>query len=113
MCGKIGSMAAAAAATAVSDRERYILSLRGSVLKTARRLCSRLPRGVQAGVFDDFIQAGWLGAIRAVDSHDPHKGVLDHYAAWRIKGAILSAAISKIREANGLESNPRTRATNG
>jgi len=89
MCGKIGSMAAAAAATAVSDRERYILSLKGRVLKTAKWLCSRLPHGVQADLLEDFVQAGWLGAIRAVDLHDPRKGVLDHYAAWRIKGAIL------------------------
>lgn len=72
-----------------ADRDQYVLSLRRKVESTARYLVARLPQGIQADQFDDFVQAGWLGALDAVDKHDAHKGTLEAYAAWRIRGAIL------------------------
>jgi RNA polymerase sigma factor for flagellar operon FliA len=44
---------------------------------------------MQYDCIDDFIQAGWLGAIDAVDKWDSNKGILEHYSRFRIRGAIL------------------------
>lgn len=73
----------------IDDRELYILSLKPLVYRFAKFFVKRLPEAIQETSFDDFVQAGWIGAIKAVDQHDPTKSVLDRYAVWRIKGEIL------------------------
>ncbi len=72
-----------------SDREKYILSLAGKVKAIALRLCKRMCSPLQTLQRDDFIQAGWVGAIKAVDSYDPVRGTLEAYAEYRIRGEIL------------------------
>lgn len=71
------------------DREKYILSLTAKVKYIANQLCSGLSLYQQVLMMDDFIQAGWVGAIKAVDDHDATKGSLGNYASWRIRGHIL------------------------
>jgi RNA polymerase sigma factor FliA len=71
------------------DREQYILSLAGKVKAIALYLYKKVGGTQQIAEADDFIQAGWVGAIKAVDGHDARRGTLGAYADWRIKGEIL------------------------
>ena len=67
------------------DRETLILSLAHKVHSIAYYYLRRCPRNIDK---EDFIQAGWLGAIRAVDADDG-SGRLAAFAAYKIQGAIL------------------------
>jgi RNA polymerase sigma factor FliA len=41
---------------------------------------------------EDLVHAGILGLLEAVNKYDPNKNVqLRHYAAFRIRGAILDS----------------------
>ena len=72
------------------DRELYILGLERLVIRIARCLITKLHPGQRERSLDDFIQAGWIGAIKAVDKYNATKGVaLEHYAKHRIRGEIL------------------------
>lgn len=67
-------------------RDGQILSLRVVVLRIARRLAN----ASIARLYPDFVQAGWIGAIQAVDAFDPAKRIdLGYYASFRIRGAII------------------------
>ena len=66
-------------------RTDRILSLRPIVLRYARLYAGHNPT-----LRDDLIGEGWVGAVRAVDSHRPETGAsLPTYAAHRIRGAML------------------------
>ena len=71
------------------DRDKHILSLERKVNILAKYFCSRLGNVLRVEMFDDFVQAAWMGAIKAVDGYDPTLGTLEAYADWRIKGEIL------------------------
>lgn len=86
------------------NREADILSLQALVLKIARYLASQLPSGID--LLEDFTQAGWVGAIKAVDSFDASAGAsLKTYANYRIRGAILDF----MREEDSLSRDERER----
>jgi RNA polymerase sigma factor for flagellar operon FliA len=73
----------------MSDRDLCILSLECKVRRIANIMLKRLSQSNRAWQYEDFVQAGWVGAIHAVDAYNVSKGVLDTYADWRIRGAIL------------------------
>ncbi len=68
-----------------ATRDTQILSLRPLVAQIARRLHSKL----YSVSLDDLIGWGMLGAIAAVDSHDPARAPLHLFARQRIRGAML------------------------
>lgn len=72
-----------------SERDQVILSLEPKVVRIAKYFVSRIPSAQRFGLLDEFVQAGWLGAIKAVDRHETSKGELSPYAERRIKGEIL------------------------
>lgn len=70
-----------------AEREAAILSLGPLVKIIAKKAASTAP--VQCRL-EDFISAGWLGAIKAVDRFDPaHDVELRAFAQWKIRGAII------------------------
>lgn len=70
-------------------RERMLLSNIGLVGKTARTFVHRAGHGMQ---FDDLMQAGILGLMRAVDKFDCSQGTkFSTYATWWIKQSITRA----------------------
>lgn len=92
------------------DRELYILSLERLVIRIAHYMITRLPPEQQDQNFDDFVQAGWVGAIKAVDKYDATKGtVLEHYAKTRIRGEILDS----MRDCDYLSRDHRRDTKNG
>lgn len=65
-------------------REEQILGLRPLVLGIAKRLAS------VRRLYPDFVQVGWIGAIKAVDAFDTTRSNwIDHYAGIRIRGEII------------------------
>lgn len=71
--------------SAAEDRQARILSLRPVVVGIARQYA-----GHDRTLLDDLVSEGWVGAIRAVDSHRPKAGAsLQTYANVRIRGAVL------------------------
>lgn len=56
------------------------------VQRNAKRLKSRLPTSVE---FDDLVQAGMLGLLGALQTHDPDKGPFGPYAHLRVRGAMV------------------------
>jgi hypothetical protein len=70
-----------------ATRDIKILSLRPLVAQIARRLHSKL----YSVSLNDLIQSGMLGAIDAVDRHDPARAPLHVYARQRIRGAMLDS----------------------
>lgn len=69
-----------------AEREAAILSLEPDVRCIAIRRLNLLSS--QASL-DELVSAGWLGAIKAVDSFDAARGLtLGTYARWRINGEI-------------------------
>jgi RNA polymerase sigma factor FliA len=72
-----------------AHREQLILECLAHVRYVARRIHERLPPQVS---LDDLVQCGVLGLMDALQKYDPSKNVqLKHYAAFRIRGAILDS----------------------
>ena len=69
-----------------AERERTIRELFPLVRKVARRVS----RVVPSADFDDLVGDGSLGLIRAVDTYDPARGVLEAYARRLVLGAMLN-----------------------
>lgn len=70
-----------------AERDEQILSLRKQVEMQAKKFLARLPRCVQR---DDIESAGWVGAIRAVDTFNATKNVtLASWGEFKIRCAIL------------------------
>ena len=71
------------------QREKVILEQLPQVRYIARRIHARVPPQV---LLEDLVHAGILGLLEAVNKYDPNKNVrLQHYAAFRIRGAILDS----------------------
>jgi RNA polymerase sigma factor (sigma-70 family) len=76
--------------SAVPNRNALILSLQPVVVTIAKWLFRKLPYAAGADQCEELIQAGYLGAIRAVDEFDPARGAsLETYAGHCIRSAIL------------------------
>jgi RNA polymerase sigma factor FliA len=72
-----------------TQREKVILEQLPQVRYIARRIHARVPPQV---LLEDLVHAGILGLLEAVNKYDPNKNVrLHHYAAFRIRGAILDS----------------------
>ena len=72
-----------------TQREKVIIEQLPHVRYIARRVHARVPPQV---LLEDLVHAGILGLLEAVNKYDPHKNVqLRHYAAFRIRGAILDS----------------------
>lgn len=72
------------------NRDQTILNLKNRVHFIAKSLSFKAPQYVRNNSLDDFIQAGWIGAVKAVDSFDRSKDrSLESYANLRIRGEIL------------------------
>lgn len=72
-----------------TQREKVIIEHLPHVRYIARRIHARVPPQV---LLEDLVHAGILGLLEAVNKYDPHKNVqLRHYAAFRIRGAILDS----------------------
>ncbi len=72
-----------------TQREKVIIEQLPHVRCIARRIHARVPRQV---LLEDLVHAGILGLLEAVNKYDPNKNVqLRHYAAFRIRGAILDS----------------------
>ena len=69
------------------EREDAIRSL----FPLVRRIAERMRRMIPNAERDDLTGDGCIGAIKAVDTYDPQRGVpLDHYAGRVIVGAMLN-----------------------
>lgn len=68
------------------DREIRILSLEKKVEYWAKIWTKKLKGKVS---YQDFISAGWVGAIKAVDTCDTSKASLSTFAEFKIRGSIL------------------------
>jgi RNA polymerase sigma factor FliA len=74
-------------------RNRQIFEYLPFVKQTVQRIASHLPKSVE---IDDLISAGTIGLIQAMERYDPSRGIqLKTYAAFRIKGAVLSELRSR------------------
>jgi len=72
-----------------AQRQRIVLEHLAQVRFIARHIHDRLPPQV---LLEDLVHAGVLGLMDAVRKYDPSKNVqLKHYAAFRIRGAILDS----------------------
>src|SRR5271169_5298614 len=72
-----------------AQREQVIIEQLPQVRYIARRIHARVPPQV---LLEDLVHAGILGLLEAVNKYDPNKNVqLRHYAAFRIRGAILDS----------------------
>jgi RNA polymerase sigma factor for flagellar operon FliA len=72
-----------------TQRERVIIEQLPHVRYIARRIHARVPPHV---LLEDLVHAGILGLLEAVNKYDRNKNVeLRHYAAFRIRGAILDS----------------------
>jgi RNA polymerase sigma factor FliA len=72
-----------------THREQVIIEQLPQVRYIARRIHARVPPQV---LLEDLVHAGILGLLEAVNKYDPNKNVqLRHYAAFRIRGAILDS----------------------
>jgi RNA polymerase sporulation-specific sigma factor len=70
-----------------AERDSAILGLKPTVEKLAKWMYHKTFR---YAILDDLIQAGWIGAIQAVDRYNASRvTTLLQYAHWRIKGAIV------------------------
>jgi RNA polymerase sigma factor for flagellar operon FliA len=86
------------------QREKIIIEQLPRVRWIARRIHARVPSQV---LLEDLVHAGILGLLEAVKKYDPNKNVqLSHYAAFRIRGAILDS----LREADWSTRNLRREA---
>jgi RNA polymerase sigma factor for flagellar operon FliA len=86
---KAGAPAFPITLTQQEAEEALIARLQPVVASIARSIHQTLPKHV---IIDDLISAGNIGAIEAVRNYDPQKAkgaTLRHYAAFRIRGAIL------------------------
>jgi len=72
-----------------TQREQVIIEQLPNVRYIARRIHARVPPQV---LLEDLVHAGILGLLEAVNKYNPNKNVqLRHYAAFRIRGAILDS----------------------
>jgi RNA polymerase sigma factor FliA len=72
-----------------NQREKVIIEHLPHVRCIARRIHARVPPQV---LLEDLVHAGILGLLEAMKKYDPNKNVqLRHYAAFRIRGAILDS----------------------
>ncbi|MCB9680842.1 MAG: FliA/WhiG family RNA polymerase sigma factor [Alphaproteobacteria bacterium] len=72
-----------------AEREALIINSYDLVKQIARKIRSRLPRGVDV---DDLIGYGVVGLIEAIDRYDASRSVpFEAFARPRIQGAILDA----------------------
>jgi RNA polymerase sigma factor for flagellar operon FliA len=72
-----------------TQRDKVIIEQLPNVSYIARRIHARVPPQV---LLEDLVHAGILGLLDAVNKYDPNKNVeLRHYAAFRIRGAILDS----------------------
>ena len=72
-----------------TQRDQAIIEQLPHVHYIARRIHARVPPQV---LLEDLVHAGILGLLEAVNKYDPNKNVqLRHYAAFRIRGAILDS----------------------
>jgi RNA polymerase sigma factor (sigma-70 family) len=70
-------------------RDARILSLAKQVECIAGGLSRKFGYNREV-IHDELLQAGWRGAVAAVDGFDPSRGVLlKTYAEWKIRGAML------------------------
>lgn len=92
------------------SREELILSLDKQVKTLAKFKFSKLPENCSVD-FDDLVQVGWIGAIKAVDRFDDKKNVkLSTFADKRIDGEIKDflrsrqvSYITRRQRGNGME----------
>lgn len=71
------------------QRDKVIIEQLPQVRYIAGRIHARVPPQV---LLEDLVHAGILGLLQAVNKYDPNKNVqLRHYAAFRIRGAILDS----------------------
>lgn len=70
------------------ERDALILSLKKRVSWYARSMAVQLIDNTRRQLSDDLSQAGWMGAIDAVDKWNPEESALVTYANFRIRGAI-------------------------
>ena len=72
-----------------TQREKVIIEQLPHVRCIARSIHARVPPQV---LLEDLVHAGILGLLEAMNKYDPNKNVeLRHYAAFRIRGAILDS----------------------
>jgi RNA polymerase sigma factor FliA len=72
-----------------TQRDQVIIEQLPHVRYIARRIHARVPPQV---LLEDLVHAGILGLLEAVNKYDPNRNVeLRHYAAFRIRGAILDS----------------------
>jgi RNA polymerase sigma factor for flagellar operon FliA len=72
-----------------TQREKVIIEQLPHVRSIARRIHARVPPQV---LLEDLVHAGILGLLEAVNKYDPSKNIqLRHYAAFRIRGAIIDS----------------------
>lgn len=72
---------------AMQDSDALLRDHLPLVQRIAQRLKARLPASVE---FDDLLQVGLIGLLRARDSYDPSQGAsFATYAGIRVKGAML------------------------
>ena len=72
-----------------AQRDKLLIDHLPQVQYIARRIHRHLPPAV---LLEDLVHAGILGLIDAVRKYDPNKNVrLEHYAGFRIRGAILDS----------------------
>lgn len=82
----------AARAKIQQERAKMVNENRRLVLRVARRF---MGRGLQ---FDDLVQEGNLGLIRAIDKFDPERGFkFSTYAMWWIRQGISRAIVDQSR----------------
>ena len=75
----------------IDKYEKMIFELRNKLLCANRRLVFSIARNYTSkGVlFDDLLQEGYIGLIKAIEKFDIHKGyTLGSYASWWIRQAI-------------------------
>src|SRR5262245_41946076 len=69
------------------DKERFILEYAPMIKYIAHRIAARLPHHIRP---EDFMNAGVIGLIDALEKYDPSRdNTFKTYAEFRIRGAML------------------------
>ena len=69
-------------------RDELILTHMAMVARIARKLSHILPEHLD---LRDLIGAGYIGLVEAADAYRPERGPFDHFAYFRVRGAIIDA----------------------
>jgi RNA polymerase sigma factor (sigma-70 family) len=64
--------------------DHRIMSLERLVFAVVNYMIQRVPASLRADVLPDLVQVGWLGAIGAVEKHDPTRSEFGWYAKRHI-----------------------------